>query len=222
MITEVDFWPLHICIQVHMQTHIHIDVDMHTWKIKEDVCGLRCLSLSISPSHHPLSLALVRTGHGWLSYPSWAESADVPHGTPACSSHSSRCACVSALFFSQTPAASETIHRVSGNRNVLSRELVSQAQHGSQGLPCLPSLATRESGKGNLCVYSQASCQCFWWRCQCPLSSGCSQALATSSVWSIQPALGPPTVLLPCLALKLIPVAVNLWIMTPVGNWMTF
>lgn len=132
-----------------------------------DFCPYSLLPhLSLS-SPLPFSSALILTGLGWLSCFSQAASEEMLHATPVptCSSHPSPCAFVSALFFSQIPAASETIapiQRFFGNRKVLSREHVSQAQHGSQGLPCLPFSATQESGKVNLCVCSQASCQCFW------------------------------------------------------------
>lgn len=115
----------------------------------------------------PLSSALTLARLGWLSCFSRAASEEMLHVTPAptCSSHPSPCVFVSALFFGQIPAASETIapiQRVFGSKKVLSREHVSRAQHGSQGLLCLPSSATQESGKVNLCVCSQASCQRFW------------------------------------------------------------
>lgn len=42
------------------------------------------------------------------------------------------------------------------NRKALSRELVDKSQHGSQGLPCLPSSATQESRKVNFFVLNQA------------------------------------------------------------------
>lgn len=151
----------------------------------------------------PRPSALLLSGLGWLSYLSQAASEEMLHATPTTqSSHPSPCIFISALFFSQTPAVSETIapiQRVFGNRKVLSREHVSQAQHGSQGLPCLP-LATQESGKVNLCVCSQASCQTFWWRCQDPLSSVFSQALGRSSVIEL-PACSQSTHSASCLAL---------------------